>query len=69
VAVLQEFATRGINLTHIESRPSRDALGVYVFLCDFQGHRTDPTVAEALGAVRDKTQTLQVIGSYPRFAG
>jgi prephenate dehydratase len=69
VAVLQEFAARGINLTHIESRPSRDELGVYVFLCDFQGHRTGPIVAEALEAVRDKTQTLHVIGSYPRFAG
>jgi prephenate dehydratase len=67
--VLQEFAVRGINLTHIESRPSRDELGVYVFLCDFQGHRTDPIVTEALDAVRDKTQTLHVIGSYPRFAG
>jgi prephenate dehydratase len=67
VAVLQEFAARGLNLTKIESRPSRDALGVYVFLCDFQGHRTDPAVADALEAIREKTQTLHVIGSYPRF--
>jgi prephenate dehydratase len=67
VGVLQEFATRGLNLTKIESRPSRDALGVYVFLCDFQGHRSDVDVAAALEAVREKTQTLQVIGSYPRF--
>lgn len=69
VAVLHEFASRGINLTKIESRPSRDALGVYVFLCDFQGHRTDSAVAEALDVIRDKTQTLRVIGSYPRTAG
>jgi prephenate dehydratase len=69
VAVLQEFAARGLNLTKIESRPSRDQLGVYVFLCDFQGHRLDPAVAEALAAVREKTQTLHVIGSYPRFTG
>ena len=67
VAVLQEFAARSINLTHIESRPSRDALGVYVFLCDVQGHREDPPVAEALAAVRAKTQTLHIVGSYPRF--
>jgi len=67
VGVLQEFAARGLNLTKIESRPSRDALGVYVFLCDFQGHRTDPAVAAALEAVGEKTQTLHVIGSYPRF--
>jgi prephenate dehydratase len=69
VGVLQEFAARGINLTKIESRPSRDALGVYVFLCDFQGHRADPAIAEALAAVGDKTQTLRIIGSYPRFVG
>src|SRR5215203_374117 len=37
VAVLEALAARGLNLTKIESRPSRDALGVYVFLADFQG--------------------------------
>jgi prephenate dehydratase len=68
VRVLHEFATRGINLTRIESRPSRTALGVYVFLVDFQGHRTDSPVAEALTAVRELTQTLRIIGSYPRNA-
>jgi prephenate dehydratase len=67
VAVLQELSARGINLTKIESRPSRDALGVYVFLVDLEGHRTDATVAGALTALQDKTQTLRVIGSYPRF--
>lgn len=67
VGVLQEFAARGLNLTKIESRPSRDGLGVYVFLCDFQGHRTDAAVAAALEAVAEKTQTLQVIGSYPCY--
>lgn len=67
VAVLQELATRGLNLTKIESRPSKDALGVYVFLADFQGHRDEPRVADALDAIRAKTQTLHIIGSYPRF--
>lgn len=68
VSVLQEFAARGINLTRIESRPSKTALGVYVFLVDLQGHRSDRPVAEALAAVRDHTQTLRIIGSYRRFA-
>ena len=67
VAVLQEFAARAINLTKIESRPSKDRLGVYVFLIDLEGHRRDPAVVAALDAVRDKTQMLHVIGSYPRF--
>lgn len=69
VAVLQEFAARDINLTRIESRPSKDALGVYVFLVDILGHRRDLAIAEALAVVEDKSQTLQVIGSYPRFKG
>lgn len=67
VAVLQEFAARGINLTRIESRPSKDRLGVYVFLLDLQGHRTDAPVAQALEAIADKVQTLKIIGSYPRY--
>lgn len=66
VAVLHELATRNLNLTKIESRPARNRLGVYVFLVDFQGHRLDPPVADALNAIRERTQTLQVIGSYPR---
>lgn len=67
VAVLQELANREINLTRIESRPGRDQLGVYVFLVDFIGHRSDPRVVDALEALREKTQTLHIIGSYPRF--
>ena len=67
VAVLNELASREINLTKIESRPSKDQLGVYIFLADFQGHRTEPPVAEALAAVRERTQTLHILGSYPRF--
>lgn len=69
VGVLGEFAARGINLTKIESRPSKAQLGVYVFLADIQGHRQDAPIAAALEALRGKTQTLRVIGSYPRFAG
>jgi len=68
VEVLTELASRGLNLTKIESRPSRDALGVYVFLLDLEGHRLDPTVSEALARLTDKTSWLKVFGSYPRAA-
>lgn len=68
VEVLAELASRDINLTKIESRPSKDALGVYVFLVDFEGHRTDTTVATALERVAERTSWLKVFGSYPRFA-
>lgn len=66
VNILIEFAQREINLTKIESRPSKDALGVYIFLVDFEGHRTDAACAEALARVRAKASWLKVFGSYPR---
>ncbi|MFH1485529.1 MAG: prephenate dehydratase, partial [Chloroflexota bacterium] len=64
--VLQEFSQREINLTKIESRPSKDAPWRYFFLVDLEGHKEDPVVAEALARVRDKTELLKVFGSYPR---
>lgn len=67
VAVLHEFSDRGINLTKIESRPSREELGIYVFLIDLEGHREEPVVAEALAGVRAQAQYFRVLGSYPRF--
>jgi prephenate dehydratase len=71
VGVMQEFSKRGINLTRIESRPSREELGKYVFLLDFQGHRLDAEPAAALAAmVADGAQLLpegRPLGSYPRF--
>ena len=67
VEVLQEFSERNINLTKIESRPSREELGIYIFLVDLEGHRTEPTVSEALTAVEAKTDFYRLLGSYPRF--
>lgn len=67
VGVLHEFSDRGINLTKIESRPSREELGIYVFLLDLEGHRSEPAVAEALAAVKAKAHFFRVLGSYPRF--
>ena len=67
LGVLQELASRGINLTRIESRPSREDIGIYVFLIDFQGHRQDAAVAEALAAVEAKAHYFRLLGSYARF--
>jgi prephenate dehydratase len=68
VAVLSEFAHEGINLTRIESRPSKDALGVYIFLIDLEGHRSDPRIGAVLDRVRARSNYFKVFGSYPRFA-
>ena len=67
IEVLSELPKHGINLTKIESRPSRQELGVYIFLIDFQGHRLDAEVAEALEAVEGHSSYFRLLGSYPRF--
>jgi prephenate dehydratase len=66
VGVLHHFADRSISLTKIESRPSREELGIYIFLVDLEGHRADPVIAEALDAVKRDAQFFRVLGSYPR---
>ena len=65
-AILQEFAGRQINLTRIESRPSRRGLGDYYFYIDLEGHVQDRPVAEAIAAVKEKAALVRVLGSYPR---
>lgn len=62
--VLGEFASRGINLTRIESRPSRRQLGEYLFFIDFEGHRQDEAVKEALEAISTQAE-VRLLGSYP----
>ena len=64
-AVLGEFSSRGINLSKIESRPTRRTLGRYIFLVDVEGHREDPLMAEALASVEAQVSTFKVFGSYP----
>ena len=67
--VLQEFAERNINLAKVESRPSKESLGQYIFLVDLEGHREDPVVSEALARVREKAAMFKILGSYPRYEG
>jgi prephenate dehydratase len=65
--VLNEFARRGINCSKIESRPTRLVFGEYVFLIDFDCHRSDPRGTEVLDAIRPLCADLKVFGSYPRW--
>ena len=62
-----EFATRNINLLKIESRPTKQSLGDYIFLIDCAGHRQDEQVKEALEALRGSVSMVKVLGSYPRW--
>jgi len=62
---LSEFATRGVNLVKIESRPARRRLGHYVFLVDCVGAFADRPVAEAVGALDAHCEQVRVLGTYP----
>ena len=62
---LELFAREGINLTRIESRPSRREPGTYVFLLDFLAARDDDRVARVFEAIKQKTVTFKVLGYYP----
>lgn len=64
--ILGEFAKRGINLTKIESRPTKRTLGDYFFFIDIQGHRTDKAVSQALSYVKNKASFFKMLGSYPK---
>jgi prephenate dehydratase len=63
--ILREFANREINLTKIESRPAKKLLGDYIFFIDFEGHREEGRIKEALREVKEKTSWCQLLGSYP----
>jgi prephenate dehydratase len=64
--ILDEFALRGINLTKIESRPTKQALGEYCIFIDCAGHIAEARVGEALRSVHRHAAEVRVLGSYRR---
>ena len=64
--VLTDFDKAGVNLTHIDKRPSGRTNWAYTFFIDAEGHHTDAPVAKALSAARKHCKELHVLGSYPR---
>lgn len=67
--ILNEFAVRGINLTRIESRPTKKQLGDYFFSLDIQGHINEARVGEALAGLQRICLEVRYLGSYPRHDG
>lgn len=65
LAILQQFAARSINLTNLQSRPTKKGLGDYCFLIDLEGHVADDVVADCLKVLRAKGHELKFLGSYP----
>ncbi len=64
--ILSEFAYGEINLTKIQSRPTKRQLGDYMFFVDFEGHVDDQHVRTALDCLRLKLREVKVLGSYPK---
>ena len=64
--ILSEFAYAGVNLTMIQSRPTKRDLGDYMFFIDIDGYVEDANIATALNCLRMKLREVKVIGSYPR---
>jgi prephenate dehydratase len=67
--ILTEFSTRGVNLTRIESRPTKSRLGQYCFSIDCEGHIEDARVGDALAALHRVCADVRYLGSYPRRDG
>ena len=63
---LKEFAIRNINLTKIESRPTKQTPWEYNFYLDFEGHRSEKRCQQALKALEEKSLFIRVLGSYPK---
>lgn len=67
--ILEQFATRGVNLTRIESRPTGNGMGQYCFVIDAEGHIDDERVAEALRGLHRVCGDVRYLGSYTRADG
>jgi prephenate dehydratase len=65
VEALTEFSSREVNLTRIESRPLRQGLGRYMFFVDLEGRTEQEVVDAAIGGLREKAESVRILGSYP----
>lgn len=65
--IIRPIADARLQLTRLESRPTKGWLGTYVFLIDFEGHRSEQRVIDVLRQIEARSTTLKVFGSYPRF--
>ncbi len=66
--ILSIFAEENINLTKIESRPSKEGLGHYIFFIDMEGHRLDENISRILNELESNTSFFKVLGSYPVYS-
>ena len=67
LGVMSELAKHNVNLSKIESRPTKESLGRYIFLVDFDGHRKDAVIAGILERIKAQTSLFKIFGSYPQY--
>ncbi|WP_405274064.1 prephenate dehydratase [Methanobrevibacter sp.] len=65
--ILGIFQKNDINLTKIESRPSKKGLGKYLFFVDFEGHKDEDVICDILKEIQEHTYYFKILGSYPKF--
>ncbi|CAB4910463.1 unannotated protein [freshwater metagenome] len=65
VSLLQEFSGRGVNMTAIKSRPTKELLGEYVFFVEVEGHLHDSRLRDATLGVLERSAAVRFLGSYP----
>ena len=65
--MLESFASLGVNLTKIESRPLKKKAWEYLFFLDMEGHVEDENVKKAIAVLKERSQFMKILGSYPRM--
>jgi prephenate dehydratase len=65
--VIEPFAEKGINMTKIESRPTKEKLGNYYFFIDIEGHVDETKIQLSLNEIEENVGVLKILGSYPRI--
>jgi prephenate dehydratase len=65
--ILGQFAARSLNLTKIESRPTKLGLGDYCFVIELEGHLSDEVVGDCLKQLHSELASVKFLGSYPAF--
>ena len=66
-SILELFAQDNVNLSKIESRPSKEGLGNYIFFIDIYGHKSDDKIRTILINLKEKTSFMKILGSYPIY--
>ena len=63
--IIENFHKNNVNLTKIESRPTKESTWEYNFYVDFEGHENDSKISDMLEKIKGETLFMKILGSYP----